>query len=286
MMTLRRFFFFFAMCLAMPATAEPWKRPFLWRIEGKSPSYVLGVMHLEDERFEAMPPILTHALGAAERVVLEWRPDEAGAAALHARMEGTPGHRVRDLLPEALQAKTRGFVEANRWAWESFLDRPLWTAVMLLPTLKWEKHEGTPGGVSLYRHALAHAKPVDELESTEEQVAGYVGMSAAELLAQFEKSLDYLNNGPASGAEFRKLFFSGDEATLTAFFQADQKYWTNALRQELVHRNRRFADRIAALLADGRPRLVVIGVGHLVGPDNVLARLRRRGLKITRVEPN
>ncbi len=45
-------------------------------------------------------------------------------------------------------------------------------------------------------------------------------------------------------------------------------------------RNRRWAVEIERLLKSGRRVLIVVGVGHLVGPDSVPALLRRRGVAV------
>jgi uncharacterized protein YbaP (TraB family) len=37
------------------------------------------------------------------------------------------------------------------------------------------------------------------------------------------------------------------------------------------------------MLADGDTEFVAVGVGHLVGPDNLLAQLRAVGLNVERV---
>ena len=51
-------------------------------------------------------------------------------------------------------------------------------------------------------------------------------------------------------------------------------------RRVLVERNRRFADRIEQMAKGDRRIFVVVGVGHLVGPDGVPALLRRDGFKV------
>ena len=48
----------------------------------------------------------------------------------------------------------------------------------------------------------------------------------------------------------------------------------------LVARNRRFAARIEAMLQGSGRAFVVVGVGHLVGPDSVPALLRRDGVAV------
>ncbi len=51
-------------------------------------------------------------------------------------------------------------------------------------------------------------------------------------------------------------------------------------RTLVVDRNRRWADQIQQLLGDDKRIFIVVGVGHLVGPDSVPALLRARGIKV------
>ena len=48
----------------------------------------------------------------------------------------------------------------------------------------------------------------------------------------------------------------------------------------LVARNRRFAARIEQMLKGSRRAVVVVGVGHLIGPDGVPSLLRRDGIAV------
>ena len=50
-----------------------------------------------------------------------------------------------------------------------------------------------------------------------------------------------------------------------------------------VERNMRWVARIRTMLADDHTEFVAIGIGHLVGPDNLLDQLRAGGLDVQRV---
>ncbi|HEY2480597.1 MAG TPA: TraB/GumN family protein, partial [Caulobacteraceae bacterium] len=48
----------------------------------------------------------------------------------------------------------------------------------------------------------------------------------------------------------------------------------------VVDRNRRWADRLAERMGSRGRIVVVVGIGHLVGPDGLPALLRARGLAV------
>jgi hypothetical protein len=86
-------------------------------------------------------------------------------------------------------------------------------------------------------------------------------------------------------------------ATLTAWEQGDEKTLTDLLfgnsngdaalgefyERVFYGRNRTMADRIVALSADAKPRFVVVGTGHLIGPQGVPELLAQRGFRVERV---
>ena len=49
-----------------------------------------------------------------------------------------------------------------------------------------------------------------------------------------------------------------------------------------VKRNVAMVEAIERFLAAGGRYFVVVGTGHLVGPDSVVAMMRRRGHRVTR----
>jgi hypothetical protein len=45
-----------------------------------------------------------------------------------------------------------------------------------------------------------------------------------------------------------------------------------------VERNQRWVPRFKSMLQEDKPTMVVLGFGHLVGPDSVQEQLRQNGL--------
>ena len=48
----------------------------------------------------------------------------------------------------------------------------------------------------------------------------------------------------------------------------------------LVERNQRWLPKIEELAAGDYPAIVIVGTGHLVGPDSVVAMLEAKGLVV------
>jgi uncharacterized protein YbaP (TraB family) len=77
---------------------------------------------------------------------------------------------------------------------------------------------------------------------------------------------------------------AGDAATLERlFFDTMQEPAQRAVYEAVfVKRNVTMVEAIERFLADEGTYFVVVGAGHLIGPDSVVEILRRRGHRVTR----
>ena len=80
-----------------------------------------------------------------------------------------------------------------------------------------------------------------------------------------------------------KSWSSGDLVDLAAYF-ADQTKDDPKLRKKVItDRNAAWVPKIQAMLGKPGTYLVVVGTGHLVGPESLLAMLQKAGLQVERV---
>jgi len=74
-----------------------------------------------------------------------------------------------------------------------------------------------------------------------------------------------------------------EQLDTTVLVEMREKY--NAIYQELiVDRNRAWLPKIEALLDDPDTELVMVGAGHLAGPDSVLKLLEIAGYSVQQLE--
>ncbi len=139
--------------------------------------------------------------------------------------------------------------------------------------------------VALMRRATGR-KGIVPLETLDEQAALFAGLPAP---LQEKMLVEILREAQALLAVTR--------ATLTAWEQGDEEKLTGLLfsnangdaaltefyERVFYGRNRVMTDRLVALSADGRPRFVVVGTGHLIGAQGIPALLAQRGFRVERV---
>jgi len=127
----------------------------------------------------------------------------------------------------------------------------------------------------------------EAFETVAEQVGFFADASVADQIESLNETLDEIQNDPD---EFKRLaadWARGDvHAIEVEALGPMQREAPDVYKRLLVDRNKRFVQRIEALLkGDGggdsvNHILIVVGVGHLVGPDGVPALLRKDGFRV------
>ena len=195
----------------------------------------------------------------------------------------TDGTTLRDLRGDEL------FAQAERAAAE--IDIPLdllvqsepWLAAMTVELMMLYRIGFNPTlGVemTLSQRAIGDGKPIEGLETVDEQLAFLDGLP---LDAQREMLLQTLAQGAALSESIDDLVYAwrhGDTATLESGLLDSMGEQDELLAALVTDRNRRWADTIATWLDDDRDYLVVVGALHLVGDDGVPALLDREGFGI------
>ena len=98
-------------------------------------------------------------------------------------------------------------------------------------------------------------------------------MTAKERIADAEQTLVAWQRGDLAGVEQATFALLEREPSLSAHYEAIYQ-----------SRNHDYTDRLAGRLgASRRAHFVALDAGHLVGPDNVIDLLRRRGFAVVRV---
>jgi hypothetical protein len=272
-------------------------RTSLWRLtSGDDPrkiAYLLGSIHVARADFYPLDPAIEEAFDASDALVLELDP-----AAIDAQKTKLATAQ-RALLPAGETLKDR--VSATTWdallAWLAARRLPLgsvsnfepWFAALAMNDVN-SRELGFDAALGIDRHfseRAGNAKPVEQLETVALQLDVFDGLSGELQEWVLVDALDDL--GPEERARMERMveaWKTGDAATLHALirepFAADQR--TAPIYDALfTRRNAAMADGVDALLEKWNRLFVVVGAGHLVGDDGVVALLERRGYSAEQV---
>lgn len=273
-----------ALVLALPASAEP---P-MWRIKSQAGEVVLfGSVHLLAPDLQWRSPALDAELARAGSLWFEV-PIDRDTQATVARLIG-----ARNLLPvggslSALlsrQGRERLTNVCGRLGLpvQAIDGAQPWFAEVTLTLLHLQSRgvrQGSGVEESLARIAPANL-PRRAFETPAEQVAILAGASRKEQIASLEETLEEIDERPETFDDLQKAWVAGDVGWIVREAVEPIRRAAPGLYERLVAaRNRRWADEIERLLKAPERALIVVGVGHLVGPDSVPALLRRRGIAV------
>lgn len=133
------------------------------------------------------------------------------------------------------------------------------------------------------RLAARRKMPMSGLETVHQQL---------ELLNDLEPALQRrfllqtLREAPHAATELAALHAAwrhGDTAALESIERRDFKGYPKLRQRLLATRNRNWMPRLRACLTSGKTCFVAVGVEHMVGPDGLLARLRKAGFRVAQL---
>jgi uncharacterized protein YbaP (TraB family) len=137
--------------------------------------------------------------------------------------------------------------------------------------------------------AREQGKPVHELETLEEQVAVFEGMSDADQVMFLRQAVADYERMPRLINRMVETWLARDLAGMRGIGEEaaggspEAKRLNESFsRRLLTERNVRMATRMQARLKEGGA-FVAVGALHLHGESGVLAELERRGWRVTRV---
>jgi uncharacterized protein YbaP (TraB family) len=128
-----------------------------------------------------------------------------------------------------------------------------------------------------------------QLESLDFQLKLLFDQPMDTQLAVLEQALGDLPELEDSISQLMTAYFRGDDGTLLKILaaQTGDHPLAKAFNDQLIdQRNRGMARTIAGYLETPHSYLVLVGAGHLVGPNSIIAELGRAGIHGRRISAN
>ncbi len=280
--------FVIALILAAGAAGQPpdtnFSRPALWVVRRDDAAvYLFGRMAVGNGSQWLTPPIQQAFDASAELWLENPRADGDGGNELISRLGFAEGFSVLDVIDQSDRNRAIALLQRAGLPTDALDGRKSWLANLFLSQLidRLNNVDGSsfPDTV-LRQRAEAQGKNVfSEWRDIAELVAYSADLPEAVHLQMLGKALDDSESYAARLEEWLR----GDVEALSMTADATARNYPDAHRTVNVERNARWAARIRTMLADDDTEFVAIGVGHLVGPDNLLSQLLAGGLAVERV---
>jgi uncharacterized protein YbaP (TraB family) len=284
----RRLRALFALCLllAAPAFADP----ALWIArKDQATVYLFGTVHLLPSDTHWSSKALDQALDASGTLLIELTDDNpANMQALVLKYGLDPGHPLSSKLsPRDRGRLERAATEAELPGGAATLQpmRPWLAAVTLAMTPLVRAGMDPAQGVDrLLRKRMEQAgKPVEGLETAEQQLRMLADMPERMQIDFLRQSLDEVAQGPARLRDLIDAWRRGDTDTIARIEDEDLRKDSPELYDRmLVKRNQAWAKTIAERMRHPGTTFVAVGAGHLAGPDSLQEQLRKLGVEVER----
>ena len=265
----------------------------LWKVEthGRAPSYVFGTMHASDPEVLDVPAAVLSAFDAADSLTLEMVANEEVPRKMAEAMLLNDG-RTLDAIIGAERFAAVAAVGAKYGMPPASLRnfRP-WAAMTVFSIAPAEFARLGTGALPLDQalQALGQKKglTIHGLESVEEQIAVFSGVSEDEQVALLELAVREHGQIDSWYAKLKRAYLAADTDAIYQLMRAhaagtDASLIRSFERRLIELRNNRMAARMTPRLDEGKA-FIAVGALHLPGERGVLALLERQGRKVTRV---
>jgi len=263
----------------------------VWRVQkGDSVFFLGGTFHLLRPSDFPLPPEFDKAYQASDLLVFETDLGRLNDASAQEKLLSQAMYADGSTIDKYLSPKTyrllNEFCTAKGIPLENLKHfKPSIIAVTML-TVELAKLGVAQQGVDTFFYQLAtqDKKATEGLETVDEQIQFVVGMGEGNEDAFITHSLRDLESIKQNYETMVEAWKKGDIKKLDALFVAEVKAKLPKLYKELLaDRNAKWLPRIEAYRETPKKEFILVGAGHLAGPDGIIEALRRKGYTVEKL---
>jgi uncharacterized protein YbaP (TraB family) len=287
--TMKRIFLSFVLvlfaCTSASAESSVWKAQ-----KNNSIIYLGGTCHILRDTDYPLPPEFDKAYKASEMVVFETDigkfQDPSLQQKLLAKAMYTDGSTVDKHLSPHAYGELSAYCEANGIPLEAFRQFKPSMLMTTLTLMELMKAGATQRGVDQYFYELAKkdGKVVEGLETVDEQLDFVVSMGDGNEDEFVTYSINDMKTIKQQFDILANAWRKGDSRKLDELMNTELKKELPKLYKTLItDRNRHWLPLIDAYRKTPRTEFILVGVGHLVGPDGIVEALKKKGYKVDKL---
>ena len=272
-----------ATAIAAHGPAVTSSRHMLYRVRGPNGAtvYLLGSVHLLSADAATLPAEVDSAFAHSRSLTLETSLDSVMARGPEMLMRGrySDGKTLRGVLSPKSATKVDSLLHLYGLSLDQVNGFKPWMVSLLMTQLAMQKlNLQAQYGVDMQLNTRAKqaSKPVLGLESVDFQMGLFDALSPADQEYMLVES-----DGPDITAKelgsIRDAWSHGDARMLDSLINSRVAEAPTLFDALITARNRAWIPKIESLIQGGDDALVVVGAGHLVGTQGVVAMLRAKG---------
>jgi uncharacterized protein YbaP (TraB family) len=134
--------------------------------------------------------------------------------------------------------------------------------------------------MQLWKWANNAGKERIALETAEDQIRIFADLSENQQIELLVATLKDIGKPQESLDALLSAWKNGDTSALDRGLHGDMDGFPGLRKAVFYDRHVKWLPQIERMIADGRTHVIVVGAGHLVGKDSVIAMLRAKGVKV------
>lgn len=279
---------------AGPANAAPAQKTFLWKVV--SPHrvlYLAGVTQMLRPGNYPLPKEVMQAFKRSGELVVEGNadpgPQQKKKALSLLVKEGMlpPGKKLIGVLSAEQQKQVKDAFSKLGFPFSRADSMRPWLAALVMMQLTKKKLGIDPADqeiLLLIKQAKQRKLPVTPLESGSYQIKMFSGMAQTQQIAWLITVARELPDVSSSRARIITAWRNGDTKMVANWLENRFRGHPKLYQALVTGRNQRWLKVLdSRLMKDGKPVFVAVGAGHLAGPGNLLATLRKAGYQVTQL---
>jgi uncharacterized protein YbaP (TraB family) len=275
--------------LAVPAQSAPSQTHHsLWKVPGKTNTvYLLGSVHFLKKSDYPLAPVIENAFSNSAMVVFETDIDKledpAAQLQLMKKAQLPAGQTLRE------QLSTNTYAAFQEHLKQTGLDEIIFQsfkpalAAMTLEVFAMQKAGLDPSqGLDQHFFQLARKaeKKIVPLETVDFQIDLITGFSQEEGELIMKTTLKDIDTTDKLLGELIDGWRNGDAEALQKLLNHAMADAPAIFKRLVTDRNRQWVPKIQEWCRGDQSVIVIVGAGHLVGPEGVVEMLRKQGLKV------
>lgn len=267
-------------------------RPALWKAtKGDASLWLFGTIHVVPKNAPWLSPAVAKAVDDSDQLYLEVTGLDAerkSRAVFEKLGRGTTQPPITARLGEANIEHYRQLQQHHGKLLKELDAYDSWAAALLINAAAASEMalSSTAAGEAVFAQKFTAAKkPIRGLETIEEQLGIFDGLSEGDQRQLLSQSIAEADSAPKVYTALHSAWAQGDTDRLEREFNA-AVLQNPGLRGALVDgRNTRWALHLDQALGDhAGTTLAAVGIGHLIGDRSVQVQLQALGWQITRVQ--
>jgi len=252
--------------------------------------YLLGSIHLLRQADYPLPTVMDNAFSNSQVAVFEMDMDKAEDP-----MEGfriieksklPEGQTLEKVLPARVYASFSNHVQTTGLPMMMMDTMRPGMAVAMLESMELAKLGADPSlgpDDHYFKLAKQTSRKTVALETIDFQIDLILELAGDDEELMVEKSLEQIDDEKKDYEDMVAAWKKGDSAAMEKMLNEMREDAPQIFKKIVSDRTASWVPKVEELLHSPQNAIVIVGAGHLVGPDGLVELLKKRGVKVTQM---